>query len=199
MQGSVDAALETRERILTIAARLFAERGYDQTSLSHVAREARVSKALILWHFDRKETLFRAALRRTLEPYFIDVEDLEGLDERTQIASLIDQFYEFVRENVYSVRFLLSVIVEGEKQPNEAVERVSELYRMFRSLLAGVIENGRDKRLFRTDVQPELDASLILATLAGILIEHFIAAGTGHDPARLLAHLKDTAIERLLA
>jgi AcrR family transcriptional regulator len=198
-QASFDPAPETRERILTIAARLFTERGYDQTSLSHVAREARVSKALVLWHFDRKDTLFRAALGRTLEPFFIDAETLQGLDEAAQIASLIDQFYEFVQENVYSVRFLLSVIVDGEQQQNEVVERVSELYRIFRELLAGVIREGRAKGRFRCGVDPELDGSLILTSLAGILIEHFIARDRARDPARLLSHLKETAISRLLA
>ena len=76
-----DQAVHTRDRILTTAARLFSENGYEHTPLSQVAREAQVSKALVLWHFDSKEKLFRAALGRTLEPYFIDVDELEGLDE----------------------------------------------------------------------------------------------------------------------
>jgi AcrR family transcriptional regulator len=69
-----DQALQTRDRILSTASRLFSAGGYEHTPLSQVAREAQVSKALILWHFDSKEKLFRAALGRTLEPYFIDVD-----------------------------------------------------------------------------------------------------------------------------
>ena len=95
-----DQGLQTRDRILSTAARLFSEHGYEHTPLSQVAREAQVSKALVLWHFDTKEALFRAALGRTLEPYHLDVEDLEGLDESAQIELLMDRFYEFVRANV---------------------------------------------------------------------------------------------------
>ncbi len=74
-QHSLEAR-QTREKILATASRLFSEQGYENTSLSQVARQAKVSKALIFWHFDCKEKLYRSALRKTLEPYFIDVDDL---------------------------------------------------------------------------------------------------------------------------
>jgi AcrR family transcriptional regulator len=187
---------QTRDRILATAARLFSEHGYENTPLSHVAREAHVSKALVLWHFDSKEKLFRAALGRTLEPYFIDVDDLSGLSEGAQIERLIELFYEFVRDNAYSVRFFFGLIVTGERRPNDVVERVNELYGVFRSLLADIIASGQRSGRFRADVDPRLDASLILAALVGILIERFL-----HDEdqsTELLAYLKQTAVRRLI-
>ena len=195
----VDPSLHAREKILSSAARLFATQGYENTALSQVAREARVSKALVLWHFESKEKLFRAALGRTVEPYVINVDDLEGLDERTQIERLVDLFYEFVQENVYSVRFLFSLILRGENQPDEVLARISDLYRMFRSLLADIIEKGRLSGRFRGDVRPALDASLILGMLDGILIEHFMNGASPEDSSSLLAYLKQTALDRLIA
>ena len=192
-----DQALQTRDRIVTTAARLFSESGYEHTSLSQVAREAQVSKALILWHFDSKEKLFRAALGRTLEPYFIDVEELEGLDEAAQIERLVDLFYEFVRDNVYSVRFLLTLMIRGESKPDDITARVNDLYRIFRSLLADIIETGRQSGRFRADVDARLDAALILAALDGLLIEHLMNAE--RDPSELLAYLKQTFVRRLIA
>jgi len=192
-----EQALQTRDRILSTAARLFSEGGYEHTPLSQVAREAQVSKALILWHFDSKEKLFHAALGRTLEPYYIDVDELEGLDEAAQIERLIDLFYEFVRDNVYSVRFLLTLMIRGERKPDDITERVNDLYRIFRSLLADIIESGRQNGRFRSDVTPRLEAALILAALDGILIEHFM--NDERDPAELLAYLKQTFLRRLIA
>lgn len=192
-----DQAQQTRDRILATAARLFSENGYEHTPLSQVAREAQVSKALVLWHFDSKEQLFRAALGRTLEPYFIDTDELEGLDVAAQIERLLDLFYEFIRDNVYSVRFLLTLMISGERKPDEMTARVDDLYRVFRSLLADIIESGRQNGRFRADVSPRLDASLILAALDGILIEHFM--NDQQDPAELLAYLKQTFVRRLIA
>ena len=197
--AQVDASLQTREKILATAARLFSVQGYEGTALSQVAREANVSKALVLWHFDSKEKLFQAALGRTLEPYFIDIDDLDGLDEPSQIERLIDLFYEFVQENVFSVRFVLGLILRGDPQPDdEVLRRIGELYRLFRSLLAEIIEQGRKNGRFRPEVRPELDASMIVAALDGILIEHFMSQELAKS-ADLVAYLKRTSLERLIA
>ena len=195
----VEHSTQTREKILANAARLFSTQGYENTSLSQVAREANVSKALIFWHFDSKEKLYRAALGLTLEPYFINVESLQGLDEGEQLERLVDLFYEFVRHNTYSVRFLFGLVLRGENQTDEALERVRELYRVFRSLLTDTIESGRRSGCFHAEVRPELDAALLLASLDGILIEHFMHGEFPEHPSELLTHLKRTALQRLRA
>jgi TetR/AcrR family transcriptional regulator len=192
-----DQGLQTRDRILATAARLFSENGYEHTPLSQVAREAQVSKALVLWHFDSKEALFRAALGRTLEPYHLDVEDLEGLDERAQIELLMDRFYEFVRGNVYSVRFLFGLLIRAEPKRDDVIGKVSDLYDLFRSVLADIIERGRARGVFRADAHPRLDASLILVSLGGILIEQLMR--DRDQSAELMDHLKQTVFRRLIA
>jgi AcrR family transcriptional regulator len=106
---------ESRDRILETAMRLFSSRGYINTSVAQVAKEAQVSKALIFWHFENKEALFHTAVRRTLEPYVIDVlDDLAGLSELDQVRRLIDEYYAFVWQNLRSVRFLLSIVLREE-------------------------------------------------------------------------------------
>jgi TetR/AcrR family transcriptional regulator len=189
--------LETREKILATAQRLFSEQGYDSTSLSQVARDAGVSKALIFWHFDSKTQLYRNAMRRTLEPYVIDNDDLVELPEREQIDKLIEQFYDFVSENVYSVRFFLSLTLRSEGQPDELLSRVNELYGGYRAWIARIIENGRARGVFRSDVMPERDAALIMASLAGILVQRFMSDASAHDTRDLIEHLKITLFQRL--
>ena len=188
---------EAREKILETAALLFARQGYESTSLSQVARQAKVSKALIFWHFDSKEKLYRNALGRTLEPYFINVDDIEGLGEREQIEHLIDLFYDFVHENVYSVRFFLNLTLRGESRPDEGLSRVTELYRIFRSSLADIIESGRSRGVFRAEVNASREAALIMAALSGILIQQFMS-DEAPIAADLVGHLKSTLFQRLL-
>jgi len=192
---AVDAH-ETREKILASAAELFAQQGYENTSLSQVARRAKVSKALIFWHFDSKETLYQNAVRRTLEPYFIEVEGIEDLGEREQIERLIDLFYDFVHENVYSVRFFLHLTLRGESRPDESLSRVNELYRVFRRWLAEIIERGRARGAFRADVNAEREAALMVAALIGILVQQFMTdeAASACD---LIGDLKIALFQRL--
>ncbi len=188
---------DAREKILTIACRLFSQQGYESTSLSQVAKEAKVSKALIFWHFDTKEKLFETALRNILEPYFISMDELEGLDEQTQISSLIDEFYAFVRDNVYSVRFFLSLMLRDEKEPGDILARISQLHDLFRDLIADIIERGQRKGTFRGSDSPRQDATLIMATLAGILVQQFISDDYRGDQKAILDHLKKSVFQRL--
>ncbi len=189
----------TRDRILTTASRLFSQNGYEHTPLSHVAREAEVSKALILWHFESKDELFRAALGLTLEPYYIDVGDIGGLDEASQLEKLIDLYIKFVRNHGYSVRFIVDLMVR-ESGPDEVRSHVHELYGLFRDLLTQAIKRGRESGQFRPEVRPELDAALVVTALDGILMERFLDEKERPTSAdALIEHLKRTTLERLRA
>jgi AcrR family transcriptional regulator len=53
----------TRERILKAAERLFAERGYEETSIRAIVTKARVNQAAINYHFKGKDGLYREVLR----------------------------------------------------------------------------------------------------------------------------------------
>jgi AcrR family transcriptional regulator len=50
----------TRGQLLVIATRMFAERGYEDTSIEAVLREAGVSRGSLYHHFASKEALFEA-------------------------------------------------------------------------------------------------------------------------------------------
>jgi TetR/AcrR family transcriptional regulator, regulator of cefoperazone and chloramphenicol sensitivity len=56
----------TRERILKTAVRLFAERGYEATSVRTLAANARVNQAAINYHFKTKDGLYREVLRTAI-------------------------------------------------------------------------------------------------------------------------------------
>jgi AcrR family transcriptional regulator len=187
---------DAREKILEIASRLFSQQGYENTSLSQVARAAKVSKALIFWHFDTKDKLYELALDRTLQPFIITADTLRGPDERQQLESLVDQFYDFVRDHLYSVRFFMGLVLREEKHPGDAVQRISELYAVFRGLFADVIARGHRQGVFRSRA-PQLDASLIMATLAGLLVQQFLANGSPRDQTALLDHFKTSVLDRL--
>lgn len=52
---------DTREKIIAVARRRFATRGYDATSLRGIATDAKVDPALLIHYFGTKEGLFAAA------------------------------------------------------------------------------------------------------------------------------------------
>src|ERR1700733_90218 len=56
----------TRYCILRAAVRLFAERGYDATSIRTLAAKARINQAAVNYHFKNKEGLYREVLREAI-------------------------------------------------------------------------------------------------------------------------------------
>jgi AcrR family transcriptional regulator len=52
----------TREHLIAVATRLFAERGYEGTSIELVLQAAGVSRGALYHHFNGKDTLFEAVL-----------------------------------------------------------------------------------------------------------------------------------------
>ena len=57
----------TRERILKAAERLFAEHGYEDTSVRAIVAKARVNQAAINYHFAGKNGLYREVLRAAIQ------------------------------------------------------------------------------------------------------------------------------------
>ncbi|MBI2712701.1 MAG: TetR/AcrR family transcriptional regulator [Bdellovibrio sp.] len=56
--AKVASRIRTREKLIKAAKNLFAERGYDGTSVKEIAKAAKVNISLISYHFDGKEGLY---------------------------------------------------------------------------------------------------------------------------------------------
>ena len=172
------ASQDSRDEILKAAMQLFANRGFHETSMSEVAREARVSKALIFWHFKTKEELFLAVLNRLLEPYFIDfAEEAAQLDERQQTLKLVELYLIFVRDNASSVRFFLAQLLREQKISDALSEQVMKLYSSYRAMLVELITRARAKGQCETGLSPETAAAFIVSALNGLLIEFLFMGG----------------------
>jgi AcrR family transcriptional regulator len=181
--GSAESrAQDSRDGILKAATELFANRGFHETSMSEVARAARVSKALIFWHFKSKEDLFVAVLQRLLEPYVIDFAEEAGvLDEKAQIIKLIESYLAFVRGNASSIRFFVAQILRDEKTKSSLSNQVLTLYEGYRTLVTELIAKAQKGGICTSGFSPDAAASFLLAALNGMLISHLFLGGRSAD------------------
>ncbi|KII75861.1 TetR/AcrR family transcriptional regulator [Vibrio renipiscarius] len=69
------AKQNTKEKILDVAEALFAEQGFNDTSLRTITSKAGVNLAAVNYHFGDKKTLVRAVLGRYLEAFMPAVSD----------------------------------------------------------------------------------------------------------------------------
>ena len=77
--------IDTRERILDAAERLFMAHGYDGTSMRQITGEAGVNLAAVNYHFGSKEMLMKEVFRRRLG--WLNEERLRVLDELEAAAA----------------------------------------------------------------------------------------------------------------
>jgi AcrR family transcriptional regulator len=57
----------TRRKLISVARRLFATRGYAKTSIEDITTRAKVTRGALYHHFDGKEELFRAVFEQVEE------------------------------------------------------------------------------------------------------------------------------------
>lgn len=62
----------TREQIRTVALEMFAERGYDGTSLREIAERLGITKAAVYYHFKTKEDI----LVSLLEDFLVQIDEM---------------------------------------------------------------------------------------------------------------------------
>jgi AcrR family transcriptional regulator len=76
--------IDTRERILDAAERLFMAHGFDGASMRQITGEAAVNLAAVNYHFGSKESLMQEVFRRRLD--WLNEERMRVLDEMEQAA-----------------------------------------------------------------------------------------------------------------
>lgn len=93
-------AEQTRQQILETAQRLFAELGYDATSLQMIADEMGLTKAAVYYHFPAKADILHAAMQPGIERVEALLDEAASLrSRRARIESLVAGLVDFLVEN----------------------------------------------------------------------------------------------------
>jgi len=167
----------TEARILEQARRLFAESGYDRTTIRAVATAANVDPGLVMHYFGSKERLFAKAAESPVPPLAAGTaqEVAEQLLERLH-GSLAD-------EPVESLAVLRSMLTHPE-----AAREVHTSSRMHKAALSQAIagDGGEDAdRREDADLRADVVSAVLIGVAVGrhlIRLDHLAAA----DPERVV-------------
>jgi len=157
--SSLDPNGDTRARILAVAQRLFAESGYEATSVNRVAAAAGVSKANVFHHFKTKQDLYMEVLhesRAHLEAMFDQI-NLAG-DLSARLARFLSGHLASIYDREAGFRLLLHEMLAGDRQEAIAKRVGGDNFRRLVSNLRGAQQRG------------ELRAGIDVAVLAFVLV-----------------------------
>lgn len=100
---------DTKESIIVAARHLFAERGFDGTSLNTIADEVGIRRQSLLHHFPTKEAMYREVFERALSEWYQRVEAAiseSRADGWEQLDHVITAGFRFFQANPDFVRIV---------------------------------------------------------------------------------------------
>lgn len=99
---------ERREQLLDVGRALFAERGFDATSIEEIAKRADVSKPVVYEHFGGKEGLYAVVVDREMKRLLDRITDsLIGSTPRQMLQQAADALLGYIEEEKAGFKILV--------------------------------------------------------------------------------------------
>ena len=127
---------DTRSRVQKVALELFAEQGYEKTSLREIAERLGVTKAALYYHFKSKEDIVHSFT----DDYFTEIDALldwaraQPHSDETQLA-ILDRYVRIVMRGSEVFRFL-----EQNRASMQAMETGKDRFARFRDRLDTLVD-----------------------------------------------------------
>lgn len=185
---------QSKETILDIAERHFAQFGYRGVSTAAIASDAGISDPGLLHHFGSKEGLLNALLEQR---FSFDATKLKE-DERLGRAELLTLISDTVTENLgraVGVRLMTVLLGEALSDHHPSHDFFRQRYTHVRALLAKHVQSGQNAGEIRTDIPAEHLASALMAIMDGLQIQWLLNGTDMAGVARTLMALFDAALD----
>jgi len=172
MRRTKEEAAITREQLLKKALAAFSKKGYSATTLEDIAREAEVTRGAIYWHFGSKAELYNTLIREYSDRgnviiqqaaseggtlleilHRVFVRQLQAIEDNSDLRALMELYL-----------FKTGLVPELEEGRKQQIESGIGLIEM----IAGIMAQGVEQGLLRSDIEPKEMARAYLAFQNGV-------------------------------
>jgi TetR/AcrR family fatty acid metabolism transcriptional regulator len=185
-----------RERILRAAVDVFAEFGYFNAKVAHIAKTAGVADGTIYLYFDGKEdlliTIFRELTRNYLHSLEQHLANVNRADERLRIA-VRHHLENLGRDRALAVVFQVELRHSLKFMSLFSQQEVADYLNVIRK----IVEQGQTEGTFRRNVHPQLVAKSVFGVLDE-MVTSWILSDKEYDLAAQAEQVADLILTGLL-
>ncbi len=155
---------EKQIQILQVAEKLFAEKGFDGTSVRNIAKEAGINIAMVSYYFGSKEKMLEALILSRSSDLKIQLENIfkEEIEPMEKIDKLIELYMARMNKNRCIYQIVHSELSNIQRSVD--LKSFTEVKKRNLESLKRIIAQGQEKGIFRKDVNVELIPATILGT-----------------------------------
>jgi len=153
---------DRKQRILVVAQRLLTQNGWRSTTLGQIAREAGVTPAGLLHHFESKEQLLHAVLDAR------DADDDANANMSGDIVEEIQKAADRFTRSPHLIGMFAVILIENLDPEAALHKRVLNRYRAAVEVVADGIRRGQRSGRYRSDLDPDIKAAEVIAFLNGM-------------------------------
>src|SRR5260221_5515403 len=147
---------DTKERIISAASKVLAEKGYEAATLKEISREAQAAPGLVHYYFGGKDQLLVEVLRAAGQRFHQRMEQLvETMPADQSLEAVLTQLQKRVDQDpdVYRLRYeSFSLGLHNALIAPKMCERMADRRQELGMVMAKVIENTQLERAARATV-----------------------------------------------
>ncbi|WP_042221035.1 TetR/AcrR family transcriptional regulator [Oceanobacillus manasiensis] len=169
--------MNTKNQIRLSSQLLFAELGYEGTSLTKIAEQVGIKKASIYSHYENKEAIFLDVIKNISESYVADIRKSFSNKEGENVEQQMKQaFFNYIESwsneedvinKIYN-RLIQFPPVELKEKIREFIE---ESERLVDDIVISVIVKGQKEGIILPDMEASKIAYTFFSLIVGIISE----------------------------
>lgn len=162
-----------RKQIMKAAEMLFSEKGYEQTTIEDISKEAEYSRRTIYAYYESKEDILHHIIEKGLLELKKNIENAVNTNEDfiaayKAICAAMSGYQSEYRHSTDNVNLANAADFEFENL-SDAVRHILLLGTEINTILAAFIENGKKKGVVRQDIIPMLSVYVLWSSITSFL------------------------------
>lgn len=161
-----------KANIISEAATLFSEQGYERTSMREIATRVGISKPAIYYHFTNKQTLFEELVNSSFQMSKKRISDITHVrcNPVQKLKMLVKEFFISTKDNPEQARFLYDLSAGNIRKDIKLNHR--NVFSKHEALFNQILESGKQQGVFKKDLNNFTFIMIFIGTINMYMITY---------------------------